>query len=78
MDFHVALHQEGTSKPQTPSTKTQAPTSGTRDLDNNEVTSSNDKDGFENLITERQKGKRKASALAVEPSEPPPKKIKKK
>lgn len=71
VDCHAALQEKGTSKPQTPST-TQILTSGTRNLDNNEDISSNDEDVVDHLIIERQKGKRKASAFAVKPMEPPP------
>lgn len=46
-------------------------------MDNDENASSEDEDIVDSLVTERQKGKRKASALAVKPMEPPPKKVKK-
>ena len=72
VDCHAALQEKGTSKPQTPSS-TQILTSGTRNLDNDKDSiSSNDEDVVDHLIIERQKGKRKASALAVKPMEPPP------
>lgn len=75
VDCYAALQEEKTSKPQTLST-TLTSTSKTRNLDNDRNTSSNDEDIVDHLLTEQQKGKRKASALAVKPMEPPPKKIK--